>query len=227
MTPSEHRPGGTYEPGTFPRKRPVRSAKSLKRQHVLLRVLFWVVSLLTTAFVIGGIFAPREVYEERKVMVTASQLALYDYIQNFKKWDQWAPWFQQDQFIDRTFEGAESGRGAVMHWKGKDGADGQIKIVSAMTPKAVNMTLLTEQGEANTWFKLEDAGKGLTTVTWGFHTDFGFNPARRYFGLIFAQRVRRNLDDGLENLKNLAEQAPAGVPVAPPASPAPAATVTP
>ena len=182
---------------------------SLKQRRRLLRVLFWVVSILMTAFVVGGIFLPRQLKVTRSMTIHADPVIVYDKIQSFKQWESWAPWFRRDRFIDKKFDGPESGPGAVMTWKSKSEGDGSIKIVSALIPKTVNMAVqFGDAGEADTWFELKDAGGGATEVTWGFQTDFGHNMARRYFGLLFVTQVRRDLDEGLENLKTLLDQPP-------------------
>ena len=180
---------------------------SLKQRRKLLRVLFWVVSILMVAFVAGGFFLPRRLKVLQSITIRADAVATYDKLQSFKQWESWAPWFQRDRFVEKQFEGAESGPGAVMTWKSQSEGDGSIRVVSALIPQTVNMTVrLGDYGEAETWFELNDAGGGLTEVTWGFQTDFGQNMARRYFGLLFAGRVKRDLQEGLQNLKKVLEQ---------------------
>jgi Polyketide cyclase / dehydrase and lipid transport len=185
---------------------------SLKRRRNLLRVLFWVVSILMTAFVLGGFFLPRHLKVTRTMAIRSEAVAVFDRLQSFRQWESWAPWFRRDRFIEKNFGGPESGIGAMMAWKSKSEGEGRIKIISASIPNSLNMAVeFGDRGEADTWFEIRDGGGGNVSLTWGFQTDFGQNMARRYFGLLLRPQVERDLGEGLENLKALMEK-PAGVP---------------
>lgn len=182
-------------------------------------VLFWAFSILMTAFALGGFFLPRELKVSRAVTVKADPVVVYDWIQSFKKWDQWAPWIQRDPFLEKKFEGSDSGIGATMAWKSRKQGVGRIRIISGVIPARLNMAVdLAENGEADLWFDLKSVGGGMTEVTWGFQTDFGQNMARRYFGLLFSRSVKRDLDEALANLKAVIEASGATPGSSPPAS---------
>jgi hypothetical protein len=174
----------------------------------VLRSLFWIVSILMTAFVLGGFLLPRDLKVSRSIIIRASALEVYDQFQSFKNWETWGPWFQRDPFLEKKFEG-ESGLGAVMSWKSKTEGEGRIKIVSARTAQSLRMAAdFGQSGDANLSIDLENAGEGLTKVTWEFQTDFGQNMAKRYFGLFFGGTVRDDLDEALRNIKEKLEKSP-------------------
>jgi effector-binding domain-containing protein len=64
-----------------------------------------------------------------------------------------------------------------------------------------------EPGEAKSWFRLSP-GVGTTLVTWGFEADYGMNIVGRYFASMLGGVVARDYNDGLAELKELAESLP-------------------
>ena len=138
----------------------------------------------------------------------------FDKLQSFKQWESWGPWFERDRFVDKKFDGPESGAGAMMDWKTSAGETGRIKIVSALLPQSLHLAVqFTDNGNAETWFELKNAGGGMTELTWGFQADFGQNMARRYFGVFASHTVARDLEEGLANLKALLEAPPVTAPL--------------
>ena len=173
----------------------------------ILRILFWVTSVLLVAFVVAAFFLPRQMKVSRAVVISAGPVAVFDKLQSLKQWESWGPWFRRDRFVDKKFDGPESGEGAVMDWKSSGGETGRVKIVSALRPESLHLAVqFTDSGDAETWFELKDAGGGATELTWGFQADFGQNMARRYFGLFAAHTGGNDLEEGLANLKALLEK---------------------
>ncbi len=181
-------------------------ARSVSRGR-LLRILFWIFSIVMTIIAAGAFFLPSEVNVTRSVTMNAAPAAVFDQVQSFRKWEAWAPWFQRDRFLVKDFSGPESGAGAMMTWSSKKEGDGRIKIVAASLTSGLQMAVdFDGSGEADTGFELRAIGDGATTVTWTFKVDFGQNMARRYFGLMLPSAVGRDLDEGLANLKALLEK---------------------
>ena len=175
----------------------------------LLRSLFWTVSVLMTAFVVGGFLLPRDLTITRSITIRATPMDVYDQFQSFKNWENWGPWFQRDPFLEKKFEG-EPGLGALMSWKSRSEGDGRIKIVSARTGQSLRMAVdYGQNGSADLSIDLNEKSEGMTEVTWGFHSDFGQNMAKRYFALFFAGTVKADLEEALSNLKSKLENQPA------------------
>ncbi len=106
---------------------------------------------------------------ERRIEVDASAAALYERIADFHRWSAWSPFEDLDPDMDRKFEGAESGVGAVYEWSGdmKAGA-GRMEMLEAVPEERVvidqrNFKPLKTQAKVT--FSLERSGDA-TTVTW-------------------------------------------------------------
>ena len=189
------------------------SAVSGKRP---LRILFWVISILMAAFVFGAFFLPADVSVSRTVVIRSTPGKVFDTLQNLKKWESWGPWFQRDPFLDKVYSGPESGNGAMLAWSSKKEGQGKLKITSTKAPASLHLAVVFgESGDAEMAFDISGTGEGNTEVKWTFHTDFGSNMARRYFGLVMPRLVGKDLEEGLESLKQVLENPAAEAPAAP------------
>jgi len=95
-----------------------------------------------------------------------------------------------------------------MTWDGAIVGTGTQSIAASDPFKRIEMAINPgESGEATTWFDFA-ADNGMTSTTWTFETDYGYNVVGRYFALMLAGVIRRDYTKGLENLKNLAETLP-------------------
>ena len=57
---------------------------------------------------------------ERAIIVTAPTAAIFANVNDFHRWQAWAPWEKLDPAMKRTFEGPEAGTGSVYRWIGND-----------------------------------------------------------------------------------------------------------
>ncbi len=175
----------------------------------LLRALFWIISILMVAFVVGGFLLPRRLQVTRATTIQAPAMEVYDQLQSFRNWETWAPWFKRDPFLEKEFKDPPAGVGAMMSWNSKSQGQGRIKIVSSFPGQSLRMAVdFGSNGEAEMSLDLTSSG-GATTVEWSFQSDFGQNMAKRYFGLFFAGSVESDLDEALANLKAKMENPPA------------------
>lgn len=172
-----------------------------------LRVLFYVIAGLMAVFVFGAFLLPREVSVDRSTVIRATPGEVFARLDALKKWEAWGPWFERDPFLEKVYSGPESGPGAMLAWNSKKEGEGKLKILSSNPPGSLRLAVIFGEGnEAEMAFDVSGTGSGTTEVKWTFHTDFGSNMARRYFGLVMPGLVGRDLEDGLESLKKLLEK---------------------
>lgn len=106
---------------------------------------------------------------ERSLTIHTSPAVLYGLINDFHQWSAWSPWEKMDPAMKKTYEGAESGVGAVYGWTGNSKVgQGSMAIVDS-TPESrveIAMTFLKPFPSASTViFTLEPEG-AATRVTW-------------------------------------------------------------
>lgn len=174
----------------------------------VLIILAAVIGLLAiTAYLL-----PREVAVERSIVIDAPPEVVYPLVANFSHFAKWSPWSQKDENAEYTFEGPAQGTGAKMSWTGNDqiGTGSQTILHAIENQKVVTALDFGEEGQAVATFTLTPV-EGGTKVTWSFETDVGNNPIGRWFGLMFDSMIGGDYEEGLSNLKALAENpTPAG-----------------
>ena len=158
--------------------------------------------LLVVAFLL-----PREVAVARSATINAAPEAIFPYMNDLKKFNEWQPWARKDPNTKYEFEGPDSGKGQKVTWKSdhEGVGSGSQEIIESIENQLVRTALdFGDHGTAEAVMKFEPKGEG-TNVTWGFTTDVGNNPIARYMGLMMDSWIGKDYDEGLANLKQLVE----------------------
>ncbi|MGL6158884.1 SRPBCC family protein [Microbulbifer sp.] len=178
----------------------------------------WILYILIflVLLVLAGFLFPREITLERSVYISKPPEAVFPYLNNFRNFNSWSPWYQMDPDTNYSYSGPEEGVGAMMSWRSDNPSVGSgSQTITSSQPYSLVHTELDfgEQGKANAEFRLRPQGSG-TNVTWWFNTDMGAGPIARWMGLAVKQMVGKSYETGLNKLKEVVESAEA-----PPAEP--------
>lgn len=167
--------------------------------------------LLIIVILLGlvGLVLPSSTHVERSAVINAPQPLVFSYLNDFKKFNEWSPWYRKDPDARYEFTGPAVGVGSRMAWDSEHEhvGKGAQEIVQAR-PFEYVQTLLDfgPQGTANASFTLNNAN-GATQIVWAFDTEHGWNLINRYFGLIMDGMIGPEYEAGLVNLKEVAEAA--------------------
>lgn len=112
---------------------------------------------------------PDTFHVERSAQVDAPPEVAFALINDFHEWMKWSPFEKLDPNLKRTFDGPQSGVGAIYAWAGNDQAgEGRMTIEESKPGELVSIKLefikpfaATNQAK----FTLEPTGTG-TKVTW-------------------------------------------------------------
>lgn len=116
--------------------------------------------------------------------------------------------FEADPSVDVRYSDSSTGVGATMTWNGAIAGSGSQTIVESDPHEHVGIVMSPgEPGEAKSWFDLAP-GTGTTFVTWVYEVDYGLNIVGRYFASMLGSVAARDYQNGLANLKELAESLP-------------------
>ena len=172
----------------------------------MLRNILIGLGILILVLVGGAYLTPRNVHVERTVTINAPAQAIFPYLNDYRRFNEWSPWAHRDPNATYSFEGPERGVGARMTWSGNEQVgSGTQEIIMSDSPNRLETHLdFGDQGEAVAFFDLRPAGEA-TEVTWGFDTDMGLNPIGRYMGLMMDTWVGGDYEQGLANLKEAVE----------------------
>jgi uncharacterized protein YndB with AHSA1/START domain len=148
---------------------------------------------------------------ERSVLIKAPAASVYPLIVDLHNWTTWSPWEKMDPAMQRTFTGAEKGKGAVYSWSGKRAGDGAMEITEATEPSDIKVR--------DDWFKPMKATNtseftlvpdgDSTKVSWIMTGDNGYMAKVVHVFISMDKVLGAAFDDGLSKLKAQAEAMPA------------------
>jgi len=175
----------------------------MKILKILGMVLLGIVALL-----LGGMLVlPSEVHVERSIVINAPASVVFAEVNSLKKFQAWSPWANIDPETQYQFSGPESGVDSKMAWTSDhpDVGTGAQWIVESVPAQKVKMALEFEGFDDLSYasIDLEETPDG-TKVTWGFDSKFG--GFFKYFGLFMDGMLGPTYEEGLTNLKQVAEK---------------------
>jgi effector-binding domain-containing protein len=171
------------------------------------KVIYGIAAFFALLIIIG--FAlPRTHQVEAHIEIDAHPATVFALVNDFHRFSLWSPWAHTDPNARFLFSGSKRGEGAIMTWDGAIIGNGTQVITESRPFEYVGIAMNPgEPGEAKSWFRLSP-GVGTTRVTWGFEADYGMNIVGRYFASMLGGVVARDYNDGLAELKELAESLP-------------------
>lgn len=185
--------------------------------RLLLRLLGLLVVLLV--LLIGLAFVlPDRAHVERTITIQRPPSQIYLLLTNLRRFNDWSPWYRRDPAARYVYSGPDSGVGAKVAWKSerRDVGEGTQTLVAAVPEQVVSFELdFGINGTSTARFDMA-AQNGETRVTWSLDTKlpltvderFGRGVMGRYLGLFMDRFVGTDFENGLANLKQLAEQFP-------------------
>ncbi|MGD8594030.1 MAG: SRPBCC family protein [Gammaproteobacteria bacterium] len=172
-----------------------------------------IITILLATLAVGAVIAALSVGAKWQVQVeqhiNAPASEIFPLISTLKKWPEWTVWNQTNHpNIQMTYEGADSGPGAIQIWH--DGSDkGILEIINSEPDQFVEYRLNMGGGLffMNGRITLSESQQG-TLVTWKLWGDNGSNLIARLMALAFKPTMKKDLSDGLGNLRLLFTQQP-------------------
>lgn len=158
--------------------------------------------------VLAGFLFPRVATTERSVYIAEPPEVVFPYLNNFRNFNKWSPWFDLDPGTEYVYEGFPEGNGATMRWRSDNPKVGNgSQTITASEPYSHVATALDfgTQGKASADFNLVPQGQG-TNVTWSFSSEMGAGPIARWMGLMVSKVVGKSYEEGLQKLKTVVEQ---------------------
>jgi hypothetical protein len=144
----------------------------------------------------------------RAIDIKATPATIAPLINDFHAWTRWSPWEDRDPALKRTYEGAESGTGAIYSWVGnRNVGSGRMEVLEATLNRIlIKLDFLAPFKAHNTAeFALAPTVDG-TRVTWMMR---GPSPLiTKVMGLFMNmdRMIGPDFEAGLAKLKAAAEQ---------------------
>ncbi len=164
-----------------------------------------VVVLVVVIILIIGLLLPSKAVIERKITINASVEVIFKYINNLQENAKWDPWYKTDKTMKIIYGSKTEGVGATYSWTSEDSGSGTLTITESEMGKSIKTLLdFKEQGLGSGYWTFA-AGENGVDVTQGFISDTGGDIMVKYFSLLLDSVVGPKFEEGLNNLKKLAE----------------------
>ena len=155
----------------------------------------------------GTLFLPAKTHVQRSVLIQATPQQVFSYLNDYRRFNEWSPWFQRDPNTQFEFSGSETGVGSRMQWSSDHDQVGKgVQTIIVSEPYSyLKVQLEFGGGEPSEADFIVSEAMGGTEVVWAFHMTHGWNPISRVLGLMMDGWVGPDYEMGLANLKRVAE----------------------
>jgi uncharacterized protein YndB with AHSA1/START domain len=165
------------------------------------------------ALPIAGLLAfaatrPNTFRVQRRARIAAEPEAIFALIADLRRWEAWSPYEKMDPGMERTFSGAESGKGAAYEWSGNRNAGaGRMEIMDAVphSKVVIQLDFMRPFKSSNVAeFTLEPDGDA-TVVTWALDGPSPYISKLVGVFINMDRMIGQQFEEGLEALKATAE----------------------
>jgi uncharacterized protein YndB with AHSA1/START domain len=174
----------------------------------MLKKILVVLVVLLAAFAGYVATQPDELHIERQATIAAPPAAVFDNVNDLKKWDAWSPWAKMDPNAKFGFEGPAAGKDAVFTWSGNDMiGEGRMTVVDSRPNELVVLKLdFTKPYEntSNSKFAFKPEAN-QTVVTWSMGGKQNFLEKAMCIVMNGKKMIGNEMDKGLAKLKTVAE----------------------
>lgn len=171
-------------------------------KKLLLTLLVFIVLLLGIGFLL-----PTEWEVERSVVIDAAPGAVYSTVATLKTWPDWTYWNRErDPSCEWSFEGPETGPGAVMKWEGNVHMQGSLTIDAGGPATGIQYTLAMQDMTPLQGSIALAPEASRTKATWRTHGASDGMPWSNWLMLLLIEPVMGGFfEEGLNNLKTRVE----------------------
>lgn len=97
-------------------------------------------------------------------VIKTPRATVYNYVNEFRNWETFASWIQEDAKIKLKYTKISSGKGATFSWKGAD-EDGNMKTIDVKENESITQTMVYNESTSKVFWTFKDT-LGATKVSW-------------------------------------------------------------
>jgi hypothetical protein len=168
------------------------------------KIIGILVGLIFVAFAVTPMFLEDEYSTQRSTLIKAPVDVVFAQVNEVKNWTKWGPWMK-DETMKVQYGEITEGLNASYSWTSKESGNGILTIASLEQNRSLNTNLNFDGSQANGFWTFEEQNDGVK-VTWGF-TGVANNYFERYLSLLIDTMAGGMFEEGLANLKEVAENA--------------------
>lgn len=160
---------------------------------------------------IAALFIEKEYAVERQIVINKSSEEVFNYIRYLKNQDNYSVWAQKDPFMKKSYKGTDGMVGFIAAWDSdeEEVGKGEQEIIAIDESNRIDTRLRFKEpfeAEDDAYMITVPADENSTTVKWGFKGAFPypFNVMKLFMNM--DEAIGKDLQGGLENLKEVLEQ---------------------
>ena len=160
-------------------------------------------AVVVALFVAVGLVISGDYTVERTILINAKPGKIHDLVGDLKRWDEWAPWKEQDPSVKVTLGEKTKGVGASQTWTSDDG-NGSLEFKADDDDKGIVYDMTFEQWTSEGSIGYEQIGDA-TRVTWSMKGNIDTPVIGGYFAMLMPGMIGESFDKGLGKLKAVVE----------------------
>lgn len=173
-----------------------------------LAIIGGVIAIAVAAVLIYAATRPDSFRVQRTATMAAPPDKIFPYVAGLKRWREWSPYDERDPSMKRTYEGPESGKGAVYAWDGnRNVGSGRIEILEATPARTFVKLDFFKPFEGHNTAEITMVPKdGQTIVTWAMYGPSPYMSKLMGIFMDFDDMIGRDFAAGLAKLKAIVEK---------------------
>jgi hypothetical protein len=166
-------------------------------------------ALLVATFLVVVWLQPDDYRLTRTTVIAAPAAAVFEQVNDLRKWENWSPWAKLDPNAKVTFSGPQAGQGASFRWEGNDKVGAGTMTITESRP---NLRVATRtdfvkpfEGTSNSDFVFSETS-GQTNVIWTMAGKQSFVGKAICLFMSMEKMLGPEFERGLAQLKRSAER---------------------
>ncbi len=176
----------------------------------MLKMILIALAAFVAIFVIVVVLQPSEFHVERSTTIAAPVETVFAQVNDLRKWDAWSPWAKLDPDAKISFEGPESGAGAIAKWSGNSSVgEGTMTLTESRPNELIKIKtdMAKPMQSTNTTEFLFKPEGDQTRVTWAISGHQNFVAKAFCLVLNGKKMLSDAIDQGLAKLKSVSQDA--------------------
>jgi uncharacterized protein YndB with AHSA1/START domain len=174
------------------------------------KILLTLAAIVAVILVVAA-FQPSQFDVKRSLAIAATPAALFEQVNDHRKFTAWNPFLKLDPNVKNTFSGPASGVGSVCSWEGNsDIGAGASTITETKPGELVRLRMDWKkpmEGTSTVDFTFKPEGN-KTVVTWHMYGPQNYVGKVMCLFMNMDKMVGGQFEEGLANLAKLTEAAP-------------------
>jgi uncharacterized protein YndB with AHSA1/START domain len=153
-----------------PDHRPSIAFSSNSHTTMIKKILIGLVAVIALVLIVAAL-QPNDFRVERSASLAAPQAALFEYVNDHHKFNEWNPFIKMDPSTKNTYSGPTSGVGAVCAWVGDKTGEGRSTITESKPNELIRFRMdwiKPMEGVSTIDFTFKPEGD-KTRVTWAMY----------------------------------------------------------